>query len=251
VKIREIFSKSILTKTAISGFDYCLNPYVGCGHGCLYCYASFIKRFTGHKEPWGYFVDVKINAPNLLFKQIKRATPGIVALSTITDPYQPLEKHYKLTRRCLEILLDYQFPINILTRSSLCLRDIDLFKKFNEIEVGVTITTNDDNIRRIFEPRSPSIQLRIDALKSLQQENIKTYAFIGPILPLDPLKLVEMLKGIVNEILIDRMNYTNRIKRVYEREGLNLYLEDRYFRLIGLELKERFEKSGIPVFMCF
>jgi len=234
VKIREIFSKSILTKTAISGFDYCLNPYVGCGHGCLYCYASFIKRFTGHKEPWGYFVDVKINAPNLLFKQIKRATPCIVALSTITDPYQPLEKHYKLTRRCLEILLDYQFPINILTRSSLCLRDIDLFKKFNEIEVGVTITTNDDNIRRIFEPRSPSIQLRIDALKSLQQENIKTYAFIGPILPLDPLKLVEMLKGIVNEILIDRMNYTNRIKRVYEREGLNLYLEDRYFRLIGL-----------------
>lgn len=251
MKIKEVFSKSILTKTAIPGFDYCINPYIGCGHGCLYCYASFIKRFTGHNEPWGYFVDVKINAPNILSKQIKKVRPGIVTLSTVTDPYQPLEKEYMLTRRCLEILLDKQFAVNILTRSPLCLRDIDLFKRFNEIEVGLTITTHDDSIRKIFEPHSSSIQSRLNALKELKKEDIKTYAFIGPILPLNPKLLVEMIEDSVDEVLIDRMNYINRIKKVYERERLSPYLEDRYFNLIGLELKERFEKLGIPVFICF
>lgn len=251
MKIKEIFSKSILTKTAIQGFDYCINPYIGCGHGCLYCYARFIKRFTGHQEPWGYFVDIKINAPSLLAKQIKKAKPGVVALSTITDPYQPLEEHYRLTRRCLEILLDYQFSVNILTRSPLCLRDIDLFKNFKEIEVGITITTHDDGIRKIFEPHSPSVQSRVDTLKELKKENIKTYAFIGPILPLNPQRLVDMVKGFIDEVLIDRMNYTNQIKKVYENERLNSYLEDKYFNFTGLELKQRFEKLGIPVFMCF
>src|SRR3972149_1263020 len=119
MEIREIFSKTILTKTAITGFDYCINPYVGCGHGCRYCYASFMKRFTGHKEPWGEFIDVKVNEPLLLKNQLKRAKPGMVAISTVTDPYQPIEKIYKITRGCLEALLDKQFPVNLLTRSPL------------------------------------------------------------------------------------------------------------------------------------
>src|SRR5512139_923053 len=164
MKVREIFSKAILTKTAIPSFDYCINPYVGCGHGCRYCYASFMKRFTGHLEPWGEFVDVKVNAPQLLRKQLKRAKPGIVALSTVTDPYQPLEKIYKLTRGCLEALLENEFSVSILTRSPLCLRDLDLFKRFKEISVGFSITTDDEDIRRIFEPHSPSINSRIKAL---------------------------------------------------------------------------------------
>jgi len=251
MKIKEVFSKTILTKTAISGFDYCINPYVGCGHGCLYCYASFIKRFTSHKEKWGQFVDVKINAPYLLRQQLKRTKPGTVALSTVTDPYQPLEKHYRLTRRCLEILLDYQFTINILTRSPLCIRDIDLFKKFNKIEIGFTITTDNDQVRKIFEPHSPSIQSRLKALRLIHREKIKTYAFIGPILPLNLERLVEMIKPIVDEVLIDRMNYTSKIRKVYERERLNSYLDDKFFYFAAQELKERFEKSGILVYMCF
>jgi len=101
MQIREIFSKTILTRTAIESFDYCINPYVGCGHGCRYCYASFMKRFTGHLEPWGDFVDVKVNAPDLLSRQLKRAKRGIVAHRTVTDPHQPTEKKYQLTRRCL------------------------------------------------------------------------------------------------------------------------------------------------------
>jgi len=251
MKVREIFAKAVLTKTAISGFDYCLNPYVGCGHGCRYCYASFMKRFTGHKEPWGEFIDVKVNAPTLLKNQLKRAKRGIVALSTVTDPYQPLEKKYKITRGCLEALLGKQFSVNLLTRSPLCLRDLDLFKRFKKIEVGLTITTHDEAIKKLFEPRSPSISSRIKTLETLRRERIKTYAFIGPLLPLKPAPLVKMFEGVVDEVLIDRMNYPNMVKGIYYKNGLDNYLTDDYFNVIGMDLKERFEKKGIPVTMIF
>jgi DNA repair photolyase len=251
MKVREILAKTILTKTAITSFDYCINPYVGCGHGCRYCYASFMKRFTGHLEPWGEFVDVKVNAPNILRKQLKKARPGTVSLSTVTDPYQPLEKKYELTRGCLEALLDQQFSVSILTRSPLCLRDIDLFKQFRNIDVGFSITTHDDNIKKIFEPHSPSIQSRIEALRTLRQEKIGTYVFIGPMLPLDSKPLVAMLDGLIDEVLIDRMNYSNKVKAIYRRANMDKYLEDDYFHYAGMELKEAFEKKGIGVSMCY
>jgi DNA repair photolyase len=251
MKVREIFAKTVLTRTAISGFDYCLNPYVGCGHGCRYCYASFMKRFTGHKEPWGEFIDVKVNAPLLLKNQLKRAKPGMVAISTVTDPYQPIEKIYKITRGCLEALLDKQFPVNLLTRSPLCLRDIDLLKRFKKIEVGLTVTTHDEAMKKLFEPCSPSISSRIKALETLRKERVRTYAFIGPLLPLKPAPMVKMLEGLVDEVLIDRMNYPNKVKGVYRKNGLDTYLTDDYFNVIGMDLKERFEKKGIPVTMIF
>jgi len=251
MKVREIFSKTILTNTAISSFDYCINPYVGCGHGCRYCYASFMKRFTGHMEPWGAFVDVKVNAPQLLRKQLKRKRRGSVSLSTVTDPYQPLEGNYRLTRGCLEALLDHQFSVNILTRSPLCLRDIDLFKQFKDIEVGFSITTHDEAIKKIFEPHSPSIHSRVIALETLRKERIGTYAFIGPMLPLDPKALVAMMDGLVDGVLIDRMNYTNKVKSLYRKTKLDKYLEEDYFHYVGMELKERFENKGIVVTMCY
>jgi DNA repair photolyase len=251
MKVKEIFAKSLLTKTAIPGFDYCINPYIGCGHGCRYCYASFMKRFTGHLEPWGEFIDVKVNAPYLLRKQLKRARRGVVALSTVTDPYQPVEKKYQLTRKCLEALLDARFSVNLLTRSPLCLRDMDLFKRFDNIEVGLSITTHDEGIKKIFEPCSPSILSRVKALKALRQEKIGTYAFIGPMLPLDPKPLVAMLEGVTDEVLIDRMNYPNKVRAIYRKARMDQYLEEDYFRLAGAELKERFEKKGISVSLIF
>jgi DNA repair photolyase len=202
-------------------------------------------------EPWGEFVDVKVNAPHLLRKQLKRAKRGIVSLSTVTDPYQPLEKRYKLTRGCLEALLENQFSVSILTRSPLCLRDIDLFKQFKNIDVGFSITTHDEAVKRIFEPHSPSIHSRIEALKKLREENIGTYAFIGPMLPLDPKPLLAMLDGLIDEVLIDKMNYSNKVKSLYRRMELEQYLGEDYFHYTGLELKERFEKKGIAVSMCY
>jgi len=249
--VREILSKTVMTKTAIPGLDYCINPYVGCGHGCRYCYATFMKRFTGHPEPWGEFIDVKMNAPRVLRRQLRRAKPGLVSLSTVTDPYQPVERRYQITRKCLEVLLEYQFSVSILTRSPLCLRDLDLFKQFKTIDVGLSITTHDEEIRKIFERNSPSIASRIEALKILHAEKVSTYAFIGPMLPLDPTKLVERLKDSVDEVLIDRMNYSNKVIALYRKFKLERYLEDDYFRLFGNELKTLFEKASIPVTMIF
>jgi DNA repair photolyase len=202
--VKKIKVKSVLTRSGIPGVDYCINPYVGCFHGCRYCYATFMKRFTGHTEAWGSFVDVKINAPEVLQRQLQRKKKGRVMISSVTDAYQPIEARYKLTRKCLEVLLEHQFPVDILTKSPLVLRDMDLIKEFKDIEVGVTITTNDEKIRKIFEPKAPSITARINTLKKLHNNGINTYAFIGPVLPMNPEALLERMISHVDSIIIDR-----------------------------------------------
>jgi len=122
--IREVHAKNILTASKI--YDYTVNPYTGCTHGCHYCYARFIKRFSGINEEWGRFVHVKINAPELLAREIKRKKKGEVWISGVCDPYQPVEKRYKLTQQCLEILIDNNWHIFIQSKSPLTLRDIEL-----------------------------------------------------------------------------------------------------------------------------
>ena len=242
VKIREVKVKSILTKTGIPGIDYCINPYVGCSHGCRYCYATFMKRFTAHTEAWGSFVDVRINAPEVLQKQIKGGNKsGNIIISSVTDAYQPVEGKYKLTRQCLEVLLPYQFSISILTKSPLVLRDIDLFKKFGDIEVGVTITTDDEKVRKIFEPHAPPIGARINAIKTLHDNGIKTYAFIGPVLPMNPDAIIEKLRPHVDSVIISRMNYTSKTMQIYRSMNLTRWL-DRGFtdKVIG-RLKDGFD----------
>ncbi len=181
--VREIECKSILTRSGIEGVDYAVNPYVGCEHGCEYCYATFMKRFTGHQEEWGTFVDVRVNAAEVLARQLKRAKPGNISFGTVTDAYQPLEEKYGITRACLEVLVGYDFPVSILTKSALVLRDLDLIKRLKEPEVAFTITTLDDEIRERFEPRSSPIPERLEALQVLADADIPTWAFAGPLLP--------------------------------------------------------------------
>lgn len=202
-------------------------------------------------EPWGEFVDVKVNAPEVLLRQLRRARKGSILIGTVTDPYQPVENKYCLTRRCLEVLLEYQFPINILTRSPLVERDMDLFKQFNEISVGLSITTDREEIRRIFEPHSPSIESRVKALKILHDHGVPNYAFVGPMLPLDPGRLLEMITDIVDEALIDRLNYSNKVKSLYRKSGLTAYLDNAYFIQTTTALREGFESRGIPVSVIF
>jgi DNA repair photolyase len=251
MRVREILSKAILTKTGIEGYDYCINPYVGCQHGCRYCYASFMKRFTGHGEPWGEFVDVKINAPQILARQLERPKEGSLLIGTVTDPYQPLEKQYRITRGCLEVLLESPLSLNILTRSPLSVRDIDLFKKLHDIEIGLSITTDSEETKKLFEPDSPSISSRIEALKKIHNVGISTYVFIGPMLPLNPEKIVDMIAGATDSVLIDRLNYSNKVVSVYRRHGLEDFLRHDYFSSTGLVLKEKLEKKGIPVNLLF
>jgi len=249
--IQEIKSKTILVRSRISERSYCLNPYVGCQHGCLYCYASFMKRFSGHKEKWGEFVDVKTNSPQILAREIPRAHRWEVMISSVTDPYQPLERRYRLTRQCLKILLDYQSPISILTKSSLVLRDMDLLTEFANCQVGLTITTDRDRIRKLFEPFSSPVTKRIEALRTLHSRGIRTYAFIGPILPMDPQKLAEQLVGIVDFVYIDRLNYWRKVISLYRKYGWGEYIQSDYFFHISHRLTEIFTDEGVEVRTLF
>ena len=207
--------------------DYTINPYISCEHGCTYCYARFMKRFIGHKEKWGRFVDVKINAANLLQREIRKKRVGTVWISGVCDPYQPLEKKYELMKRCLEVSSAHDWPVTIQTKSSLALRDTELLRKFNEIEVGLTITTADENIRKIFEHNSPTIKQRIETLEKLHSVGIKTYAMIAPILPKAE-GLVAQLSGKVDYVLIDRMNY-HYADWVYRRYKLEYAMTNNFF----------------------
>jgi DNA repair photolyase len=229
LKIAEVQAKSILNKSKI--FDYCVNPYTGCQVGCRYCYARlFIPRYSGHSEPWGEFADVKVNAPQILRKQLMRARRGIVWVASVCDPYQPLEAKYKLTRRCLEELAAAQFPVHIQSKSVLALRDLDVFLEFKEIQFTFTIATDDEKIARFFEPYASSVKERIETLGKIHDAGIKTEAFIGPLLPGNPERLVAELEGKVDHVLIDRMNYIDRIRGFYIRLGLADAATDSFFQ---------------------
>ena len=181
MKIVEIKVKKILGESKIT--DYTINPYIGCQHSCFYCYSKhYTRKFLKEKEEWGKFVYVKVNAAKILEKEIRKKKKGSVYLSSLTDPYQPIEKKYKITREILDVLAKNNWKVIIQTKSSLVLRDLDILKKFEEIEVGFTITTLNENLRKIIEPFSSSIKERINALKKLKKENIRTFLFVGPLI---------------------------------------------------------------------
>jgi DNA repair photolyase len=245
--VREIYARSILSKSKV--YDYTINAYTGCQHGCAYCYARFMKRTTGHIEPWGEFVDIKINAPELLQKEITKKPRGRVWISGVCDAYQPLEAKYELTRKCLEILIEHNWPITIQTKSPLILRDKNLLEKASDIEVGLTVTTADDNVRRLFEPNAPPIKDRIKALDELHQAGIRTFAMIAPLLP-GAGELSALLSGKVDYVLIDRMNY-HYSDWVYQKYKLDGEMSDDFFSMTGKELALAFEKRGIDCQIVF
>jgi len=245
--IKEVYAKTILSKSKVS--DYTINPYTGCEHGCTYCYARFMKRFSGHREKWGKFVDVKINAPTLLQREIRKKRSGRVWISGVCDPYQPIEKKYELTKRCLEILSKHEWPITIQTKSPLIERDLELFKRFKDIEAGLTITTADENIKTIFEPNSPAIEDRIEALEKLHSAGIKTYAMIAPLLP-EAEGLVTLLSRNVDYVLIDRMNY-HYADWVYRKYGLDYAMTHDFFIQKKTELANGFDKEKMSYQFLF
>ena len=241
--VKEVHAKTILSSSKV--YPYVINPYTGCQHNCTYCYARFMKRFTGHREPWGQFVDVKINAPDLLRKEITKKKPGKVWVSGVCDPYQPFEAKYLVTRKCLEILAQNDWSVVIQTRSPLILRDMDVLKRGKNFEAGLSITTADDRIRKIFEPNAPAIEERINALDSLHKAGIRTYAMIAPILP-GVKDLAEMLAGKIDYVIIDRMNY-NHADWVYRKYNLMDKKSDAYFDQTERLLSSAFAKLGISI----
>ena len=239
--LKEIQAKSILSASKI--YPYVINPFTGCQHNCSYCYAHFMKRFTGHKEPWGQFVDVKVNTPELLKREITKKKKDRVWISGVCDPYQPLEAKYQLTRQCLQLLAQAGWPVTVQTRSPLVRRDIDILKDGKDFEVGLSVTTAEDGIRKLFEPNAPPITGRLKALDELHRAGIRTYVMIAPILPKAE-GLPEFLAGKVDYVRVDRMNY-HYGDWVYRKYGLMEYLSDDYFLKTEQTLRSEFDRMGI------
>lgn len=250
VKVKEVQAKSILNKSKI--FDYCLNPYTGCLHGCRYCYASlFMRRYSGHSEPWGEFVEAKINAPELLKRQLPRARRGTIWIASVCDAYQPVEARYQLTRKCLQEISRYDFPVFIQTKSDLVIRDLDILAEIKELEIGFSIATDDNRVASLFEPHAPSITRRIKALEKIKSKNIKTFAFIGPILPQNPEHLMSLLAGLVDKIFIDRLNYPAQFLSFYRLHHLEEFTRESFFVQIKNRLVEQARRYGIEYELIF
>jgi DNA repair photolyase len=226
--VREIECRTILTRSGIPGVEYAVNPYVGCAHGCVYCYATFMKRFTGHSEEWGTFVDVRVNAAERLAREVRRARPGPVLLSSVTDAYQPLEAEHGLTRACLEVLVDAGWPVSILTKSGLVRRDLDLLRQLRDVDVGFTITTLDEGVRERFEPGAAPVAQRLEAMAELAAAGLEVWAFCGPLLPglSDDEAQMDALFAAVRQaggrrLLVDSLNLRGaswgRVRAVLER----------------------------------
>jgi DNA repair photolyase len=180
---------SILNPTSgfMDTYDYSLNPYSGCAFGCTYCYAAFFARDNEQRENWGYWVNVKENALALLQKFRKKPLiDKTIYLSSVTDPYQPIEKKLELTRSILKELKTYHKPrLVIQTRSPLSTRDIDLFNQFEHIQVNMTITTDSERVRKIFEPLCPGNKMRLEAIKEIHNAGVQTCITITPLLPVE------------------------------------------------------------------
>lgn len=257
MNIKLINTKSIITKSKLPGADFVINPYIGCQHACIYCYADFMKRFTGHNsEKWGEFVDVKINSSETI-KNPKLQNKTLL-IGSVTDAYQQAEGKYKVTKSILEKLLAFDVNLEILTKSGLVLRDIELFKKFNNIKIGISLNTLDNVIARELEPFASSPTIRIKTLKKLKENGIKNYLFISPIFPelTDYKEIISNTKDFVDEYLFENLNirannreYIYRFIKMHRPELLDLYIEIQkngtYWNKLENEIKEYCNKYNI------
>jgi DNA repair photolyase len=181
----------------MDAFNYTLNPYSGCTFGCNYCYAASFTRSVEEKDNWGYWLKVKENALQLLMRFRKKPLfDKTIYISSVTDPYQPIERDLELTRSLLKELHQYHKPrIVIQTRSQLVTRDIDLFKKFEVIQINMTVTTDSEEVRKAFEPLCPSNKVRLKAIKEINDAGIHSCITMTPLLPVvDAHAFVESLK---------------------------------------------------------
>lgn len=205
--------KTALSRSRLPDADYAINPYAGCSHSCSYCYAASMRRFTGHAgERWGSFVDVRINMPTVLARELRTPRSGTVLLGSMTDCYQPLESKYQLTRKCLEVLTARRGGLiaGVLTKSELVTRDADLLLALGA-EAGLTITSLDNWVARAFEPGASLPGRRLEALQKLHEAGVPTYVFIGPILPglTDVGAILREARGSIGVAMAEVLNLRN------------------------------------------
>ncbi|MFX0105610.1 MAG: radical SAM protein [Candidatus Hodarchaeota archaeon] len=255
IKFRE--AKSIITKSNIPSVDYVINPYTGCQHGCIYCYAEFMIRFTGHKgDKWGQFLDIKTFDFNKIKPQ--KYNGKSILLSSVTDPYIPLEKKYQNTRKILESLVETEAEISILTKSKLVVRDIDLFTKFKSVRVGISINTLDVHFARIIERAASKPIERLEAIKKASEAGIQTYVFISPFFPeiTDFRAIIEEARDYTNNFSFENLNFRPhnipRIMRIIKENYPNLLLKYKkiqkdhgYWDILEDEIKDYCERNKL------
>ena len=230
---KKIETKDYLTKSNLPASNYVINPYVGCPHGCKYCYASFMKRFTGHDEEWGTFIDIKeCNKPI----NVKKLVGKTIFLSSVTDCYNKFEEKYMKTRKILEQLADVDCEITISTKSNLITRDLDLLKKLPHLKVAFSINTLDEHFQGDMD-RASSVEERLAAMGELHNAGIYTVLFMSPIFPYitEWKEIIDSTKNIVDEYWFENLN----LRGAYKKEILD-YINEHYPRL-----KQEYEKIYI------
>ena len=218
---KNIFVTDYVTKSNLPNSDYVINPYIGCPHGCKYCYASFMKRFTGHTEDWGTFIDIKNCNKSINLKKISKKN---VFLSSVTDCYNPFEEKYKITRKILVQLVNSDCNLFISTKSKLILRDIDLLKHMKHLTVSMSINTINEDFKNDMDNAS-TIKERLNTLKELHSQGIKTVLFMSPIFPYitEWKKIIETSKDYIDEYWFENLN----LRGSYKRYILN-YIKEKY-----------------------
>ena len=224
MKVKEIKVSNYLSKSNLPGFDFVINPYIGCSHACKYCYASFMKRITNHSEKWGSFIDIKLTDKGLDLKKIQNKN---IFMSSVTDCYLSLEKDYLITRNILEELERVSCNLTISTKSSLILRDLDILKKFKNLTICISINTVDERFKNDMDKAS-SIKERINTLKVLHENNIHTVAFVSPIFPYitNIEDIVKATKYYVDEYWFENL----KLRGEYKKDILN-YIKNNYKEL--------------------
>jgi len=218
VKHGFVVCRSALSVSRLPGLDYSINPYVGCEHGCVYCYSRSFLRDRKLAERWGSFVWAKRNLLERLRVELPRKRRGVVGVGVLTDPYQPFERKMKLTRGCLEILASYGFPVSLQTKSALILRDVDLIKPEN-FDVGVTITTLDRGLAGSLEPKASPPEARVQVVEEYSSRKVETWIFLGPIIPgvNDRRENFEQIVRVAEKtgslLLYDKLNLRREIRR--------------------------------------
>jgi DNA repair photolyase len=229
VNSKTVKASSFMTKTKLGGNDFTCNPYIGCTHGCVYCYAKTIER-NHPQSSWGEYVDIK-QYPNT---SIPKGTGSkSLFFSSMTDCYQPIEKVTESTKKILESIQDSVLHISILTKSDLILRDIEVLKKIMYLEVGFSISLSDKDAS-IFEKGATLPSNRIKALKALKTAGISTHVFISPIIPFitNPFKIIDEVKNHVDYVMFDTLNLSNDENKARFYEILKLYYPEQFTKII-------------------
>ena len=263
MEVRLVQCSTAASQSRLPGLDWAVNPYRGCGHGCAYCYAQDVTRFRPG-SPWGEVVEVKTNIAQKLKKELSRRCTGVYGVGTVTDPYQPLEAEYELTRGCLSVLKRYGASASILTKSDLVLRDLELLVGWSGVEVGISVGTADAEICSVLEPGASAPRLRFDALRRLTEAGVATYLMAAPIIPsvsdsdAAVLRLVEAAEGSgVRRLIWDCWNpkplARKRLTVVATNAGLIGSPDELSGRCVaaGALLKVECEKRGIELVNAF